>query len=705
MIHVNHTVKSIHTLIPQTTFRDIRKSSRVTRSLLPFVGSLFSGLFGTATMNDVNILASHINSLTKVSNNMVNTLHQHAAHISSFMKVMDRRTTNLMRGIETNYVQITRLTNLFNTTLNEFQDSFSNISTIIADQVHKSSSIINSLTNLQHAIESLVQGKITPFLIQESVLAQTLQQIEKKLSKSHTRFFLIKKHPAYYYRSADFLYVRQGSSLFITIKFPISSHRYPLTLYKVISLPVPINSTSSHASQLLDTPDYLAISHDLQSYRTLSNAQLSDCTRNSPHVICTSNIPLKHVSVPNCIMSLFSNNKTQTKTTCNFRFVPRLINSDMVELTSTSILVYNVKRLYIDCQDYSKTTDGCSFCIYDLPCKCSLMSENLLFTPKLVDCQKGLNNVSISYPINLALLQQFFNESRLMSTLGDTLYPNPIESMVPQFKIYNHNFTDVLVDDRSYHLSLKKLAKAAKKDAVAFRSLTEPLLNGDIVLDTDWLDTRSVMLYVTMISAILATIGCILLFCKIKKLATALAVLQNVVNVNSDELPSFIYENVDKKLESQDNVNESILSEFKWIHGFLALAVLIFIILIIIFVMIFCSRKRNRETTLYLEVTSGGTCVTIPVVHLPLCPSYWTFTVPTVKDISLSFCKMIVIWENFEITNKLTSKTIKVKQSFSISFLDYLSLKNIIHQPFCAYVLLGHQRMYTPINNFLDTQI
>lgn len=152
-------------------------------------------------------------------------------------------------------------------------------------------------------------------------MAQTLQQIEKKLSKSHTRFFLIKKHPAYYYRSADFLYVRQGSSLFITIKFPISSHRYPLTLFKVISLPVPINSTSSHASQLLDTPDYLAISHDLQSYRTLSNAQLSDCTRNSPHVICTSNIPLKHVSVPNCIMSLFSNNKTQTKTTCNFRFV------------------------------------------------------------------------------------------------------------------------------------------------------------------------------------------------------------------------------------------------------------------------------------------------------------------------------------------------------------------------------------------------
>lgn len=128
---------------------------------------------------------------------MVNTLHQHAAHIYSFMKVMDQRATNLMRGIQTNYQQITRLTNLFNTTFSEFLGLFFNISTIIEDQVHKSSSIINALTNSQNAIESLVQGKITPFLIQETVLAQTLQQIERKLSKSYTQFFLIKNIQRY----------------------------------------------------------------------------------------------------------------------------------------------------------------------------------------------------------------------------------------------------------------------------------------------------------------------------------------------------------------------------------------------------------------------------------------------------------------------------------------------------------------------------
>lgn len=170
------------------------------------------------------------------------------------------------------------------------------------------------------------------------------------------------------------------------MKFPISSHRYPLILYKVISLSVPINST--HASQLLDTPDYLAVTSYHHKYATFSTAQLSDCTRNLPYIICSSNIALTPVTVPNCMMALFSNNKNQTKNLCNFRFVPRILKSDMVELTSTSILLYNVKSLKIDCQDYKKTTNGCKFCIYDLSCKCSLLSENLVFTPKLVDCQK-----------------------------------------------------------------------------------------------------------------------------------------------------------------------------------------------------------------------------------------------------------------------------------------------------------------------------
>lgn len=260
MIHINHTVNSIHKLIPQTSIASL-KTGRVQRALLPFVGNLFSGLFGMATMNDVNILASHINALTKTSNTIVNTLHQHASHISSFMKVMDERTTNLLTGIQTNYEQITKLSLLFNSTYSQFEQTFANISTLLADQVHKSSSLIDTLANFQNAIENLVQGQLSPFLLPESILEHTIRQIEHKLAKEYNKFYLIHNHQAQFYKEADFIYARHGSSLYLTVRFPISSHEKPLTLYQILSLPVPINSTSNHSSQLLDMPDYLALSN------------------------------------------------------------------------------------------------------------------------------------------------------------------------------------------------------------------------------------------------------------------------------------------------------------------------------------------------------------------------------------------------------------------------------------------------------------
>lgn len=129
------------------------------------------------------------------------------------MKGMDQRTTNLLKGIQTNYQQITRLTLLFNNSFSQFEQTFTNISTLLADQVHKSSSLINTLATLQNAIENLVQGKLSPFLLPETILEHTINQIERKLAQTYNRFHLIYNHPAQYYKEADFMYARHGSSM------------------------------------------------------------------------------------------------------------------------------------------------------------------------------------------------------------------------------------------------------------------------------------------------------------------------------------------------------------------------------------------------------------------------------------------------------------------------------------------------------------
>ena len=64
------------------------------RAILSFVGSLSKTLFGTATIDDVNILVTHINQLIKRDRQISHVLEQHGSHISSFMRLTNHRMQN-----------------------------------------------------------------------------------------------------------------------------------------------------------------------------------------------------------------------------------------------------------------------------------------------------------------------------------------------------------------------------------------------------------------------------------------------------------------------------------------------------------------------------------------------------------------------------------------------------------------------------------
>ena len=72
-----------------------------TSHFYPLLALYQKKLFGTATIDDVNILASHINALNKETNRFAVALKQHGDHLSSFISIADKRMTQ-MKGIKTN---------------------------------------------------------------------------------------------------------------------------------------------------------------------------------------------------------------------------------------------------------------------------------------------------------------------------------------------------------------------------------------------------------------------------------------------------------------------------------------------------------------------------------------------------------------------------------------------------------------------------
>jgi hypothetical protein len=117
--------ESINTnLIPEK--EHIRKS-RSKRSLLPCIGSLSKSLFNTATMDDVNLLAKHINVLNRLNRKLVASVHHHEDHLASYMQTANNRMSNLMSGMKENEVTITHILSQLYDSFDDLEKTFSSV--------------------------------------------------------------------------------------------------------------------------------------------------------------------------------------------------------------------------------------------------------------------------------------------------------------------------------------------------------------------------------------------------------------------------------------------------------------------------------------------------------------------------------------------------------------------------------------------------
>ena len=159
------------------------------------------------------------------------------------------------------------------------------------------------------------------------------------------------------------------------------------------------------------------VSHDSEFYATLSQEDISSCTGRNP-AFCTLNKALTPATTPSCEYGLFANNKVTVNAHCDFRFVHNQINPKVMELNPNTILLYRTPVLSLECNNEQKMVSGCDFCIMKFPCMCSVTKSQFYLQPRLTACQNTTNNITKLHPLNLALLQQFFEPSVVKHITG-----------------------------------------------------------------------------------------------------------------------------------------------------------------------------------------------------------------------------------------------------------------------------------------------
>ena len=687
-LRINNTVNNIRKLIPETKIH----KSRSARSLLPFIGTLSKSIFGLADEKDIEILAKHINALTRRTEGLSEILSQHGTHFSSYIKASNKRMDNLMAGIHENEMAIDYIQSKVETVASNLKEMFLRMNTRLITHLEHANRLNNEIEEMKLGLLDLVNGKLSPLLIQPEVIAATLHDIQRLLNQKYQGFHLISKTVQEIYTSAKFLYTRNNSNIYVTVKFPVSYQQHPLTVYRIISMPVPINETSEHGTHLLNLPKFLIISHDNEYYATLSQEEFSACTGRNP-TYCTLNKALTPATTPSCEYGLFANNKVTVNSYCDFRFVHNQITPKVIEINPSTILLYRTPVLSLECGNEQRMVSGCDYCIMKFPCMCSVTTSQFFLQPRLTACQNETKNVTKLHPLNLALLQQFFDSSVIKHIYADTAFLRPINISTPVFKIYKHKMNNMLADDIKTHLSLKRMADKAKNDETIFKTLSEPLLEGELSLNTSWPDINAILIFISTTLTIGSVLAITWMYFRLRKLSMTLLMLQQTQLADTmSTLPSFIY----KQVQSTDTSDSQTYFNLtlSWNHAIFLLTTLILILIIAILAKLH-RRIKYDAPWLYVEIASQDECLLMPVIRLPLCPAECKFQLPSTIGsllvIGNKFApQMNISWPNFAVTNKQNGQNMLVPETFDLSFIHAYKLKKMLNKPFFVHMYVAH---------------
>ena len=169
-------------------------------------------------------------------------------------------------------------------------------------------------------------------------------------------------------------------------------------------------------------------------------------------------------------------------------------------------------------------------------------------------------------------------------------------------------------------------------------------------------------------------------FFKIRNISTALLILQytKVVKSLATDMPSFVYKSPTKP--SAAPIIFQFDFDLAWDHVIFILCLLNFACFLLNAYCMVRKFKRINASVLKLEVTSGYSCVLLPVLKLPLCPVFCHIEMPhDVANLSVHgpwhSKKLYLNWDNFSVTNTLTNHTMLVPEKLNQIFGMHINLK------------------------------
>lgn len=123
----------------------------------------------------------------------INTIMSQKNEFSSYVKTVDERIGNLMKGIRQNSIMGEQLADEIQTSSNSLKQFITAASAAQAHEIAGCSYITLKLNTLRQAISDLAEDRLSPSLLQPKMIANTITEIEEMLIKQYPSYKLAVK--------------------------------------------------------------------------------------------------------------------------------------------------------------------------------------------------------------------------------------------------------------------------------------------------------------------------------------------------------------------------------------------------------------------------------------------------------------------------------------------------------------------------------
>lgn len=147
---------------------------------------------------------------------------------------------------------------------------------------------------------------------------------------------------------------------------------------------------------------------------------------------------------------------------------------------------------------------------------------------------------------------------------------------------------------------------------------------------------NEILLLYTMNVIVFLTILLLYTFHRVRKLSTALLIIQQVQQVKGlpSTVPSFIY----KPKTAAPQLSQSLSLDLKWEHSNF---VLLLLILILIAIYLFKKNCKSKNSTVCLEISNNDDCVLLDIIRLPRCPSSYQLSMSLLQYLILTLKSIV----------------------------------------------------------------